>query len=145
MGRVRNKAIWVGLVAVVVLGSVAPASAQAPVQVTATSGIAFISSPDHDTVDPIAGPIVTGYQLNVMIISNGALAFTRGLGKPTPVAGEIVVRPIAEFGKLARNLIHTMTVSATGPGGAGVSPTSDPFGAFDGPAPPRVPGKPSIR
>jgi hypothetical protein len=101
----------------------------------------FTASPDHNAV--VGGvAIVASYQLDMMHASaTGALAFSKGLGKPTPDASNTISVAIPEF--LAQpSGVYVGTVSAVGPGGAGKSAPSDPFAWVTAPA---QPGKPSIR
>jgi hypothetical protein len=123
-------------------GFASVASAQTPTVVTANSGIAFVASADHNvTVGGVA--VVTSYQVDV-IAAQGTTAtgFSLGLGKPSPDASNtITVQPLAQFGGLLQG-VYTMTVSAIGPGGNGVSAASDPFVRV---LPARAPGKPAAR
>ncbi len=118
-----------------------PAAAQT--LVTATSGITFPASPDHAVV-VLGVAKVDHYDLNVVAANAvGAIAFTRGLGKPTPDANNnILLPPIVEFGTSTPATEYVATVVAVGlSGDRGVSPISDPFARL---AAPRPPGKPAV-
>jgi hypothetical protein len=123
---------WLGLVV-----CAAPLEAQAPAPT-----LVFVASADHATVVGTT-PVVTGYQLDVLMdTGNGALAFTRSLGKPVPNAQQEITTVIPEF--LGRaNGIYVARVSAQGPGGTSASQPSDPFPWVG--QPPAPPGKPSMR
>lgn len=103
--------------------------------------VAFTASPDHAT--NIGGvDILTSYQLDVMVSnSTGALAFTKGLGKPTPDATNTITVTVPEFVTQARNT-YVAIVSAVGPGGSTKSVPSDPFVST---GPPTAPGKPVVK
>lgn len=116
-----------------------PAAAQTPV--TATSGVAFTAPANWN--DVVGGvPVVSSYQLDVMTQTpTGALAFSIGLGKPTPDAANLItVKPIAQLGALAQGT-YVATVSAVGPSGRATSLPSDPFVRVGLPL---APGKPTL-
>lgn len=126
---------------IVSLSMVGLVSAQT-VAVSASSGVSFNPSPDHDVV--FSGvPVVTSYRLDTSIWTTqlGALSFSRDLGKPTPAAGVIIVKPITQFGILPRGS-YVATVAAVGPGGEAKTPLTDPFVQTGPPAAPQ--GKPVV-
>lgn len=115
--------------------------AQAQTAINPTTAI-FSPSTDHNTNVPGVGPLVTNYQLDVMIgNSTGALAFSFNLQKPTPVSGNITVN-IPGFATMASNTTMVATVSAVGPGGTTKSNVSNPFIKLTAPA---APGMPTIQ
>ncbi len=101
----------------------------------------FTASSDHSAVVGTT-PVLTNYSLEVVVgTTTGALAFTKNLGKPTPVNG-IITAPVPEF--LGRtNGVYFAQVSAIGPGGTSKSLFSDPFSWIS--AAPAAAGKPSIQ
>ena len=132
--------IRAGLVLVLLMYAV-PVLAQTPTPVTVTSRVVFTPSIDHAAVDSFSREIVTHYELEVIGQNGlGAIAFTKGLGKPAPnPQGEIDV-VVQEFGGLVVDAVHKAAVSAVGPGGMGRSALSNPFGR---PGPVRTPTAPT--
>lgn len=127
------------IVAVVCVLLAGPAAAQT---VTNPSAVDFTASADHSRVLTDGTAVLTGYQLDVMIASpTGAVAFTKGIGKPTPDGNGLISVPVPEFIKLS-NGSYTATVSAVGPGGSSPSPASAPFNRV---GPPSAPGRPTVR
>lgn len=97
--------------------------------------VTFTPSADHDAVIGTA-PAVTSYQFDAVAMNGvGAIAISRSLGKPTPVAGSIVV-VVPELLTVTKNTVYTGTVTAIGPGGNTPSAVSNPFAV---PGPPRAP------
>jgi hypothetical protein len=75
------------LIALVLLALPSFAQAQATV-ITPASSLTFQSSPDHAVTDPVSGQaLVTSYQADAIVSTGptGALGWTQGLGKPTPM------------------------------------------------------------
>ena len=108
--------------------------AQTATVVTATSRAIFSPSPDHGAVDAFGQPVVDHYDLEVIGTNGtGAIAFTKGLGKPTPISNEIAVT-VPEFGGLTPNAVYRAVVAAVNATGAGRSPQSNSFGV-PGPLP----------
>lgn len=112
--------------------------------------LVFTASTDHNAT--LNGtPILSSYQADVLVgTPTGALAFTQGLGKPTPAtpvppatAGDISIdmSQFPSFVSLARGA-YVVVVSAVGPGGTSRSLPSDPFLRFGTPV---QPGKPRIQ
>jgi len=127
--------LWIGLVCWAVSISIVRAQ---PVLVTATSGAEFTASADHNATVSVGGTIVnvvTNYVLSVFpgTAATGTPAFTLDLGKPTPTAGLITVKPIAQMGTLPTGQ-YVAVVTVNGPGGSAVSPVTSPFGRVQGPA-----------
>lgn len=112
-------------------------------QVNNPTQAVFVASPDHSVV--VNGTaVLTNYQLDIMVgTATGALAVSQNLGKPTPAqtTNEITsdISPVIQ--KLTSGT-YVAFVSAVGPGGAGKSPASDPFGRITAAG---APSKPSIR
>lgn len=99
------------------------------------SKVVFTASPDHSAV--VSGvAVLTNYQLDVMKdTATGALAFTQGLGKPTPSATNDITVTVAQFLTMG-NGTYVAKVSAVGPGGANASAPSNPFVKTGAPAAP---------
>lgn len=117
----------------IVLFLLAPSIAQAQTVVNPTKAI-FTPSIDHNTTVPGVGPLVTNYQLDVMIgNSTGALAFSFNLLKPAPVGGTITVL-IPGFATMMSNTSMVATVATVGPGGTTKSAVSNPFIRLTDPA-----------
>ena len=125
------------LLVLLVVGCTSTARAQVVNPTRAT----FTASADHTaTVGAVA--VLDHYQLDVMVgTPTGALAFTFGLGKPTPAADNSITIPVPPLATLASGL-YVATVSAVGPGGTGRSVPSDPFARVASAA---APGKPTIQ
>lgn len=108
--------------------------------------VAFTVSPDHNVTSVLDNqPLVSSYSLVTMAavpqsgsgpLTGGAVAFTKDLGKPAATNGATLVVLIPEFLTMAVNTKYVATVSAIGPGGAGVSALSAPFGRLGPPAAP---------
>lgn len=110
-----------------ILALLLPATGDAQTAVINPTQASFVASADHTLV--VAGtPVVTAYQLDVMVSTpTGALAFTFNLGKPTPGTGNRIAVTVPQLATLATGA-YVATVSAVGPGGAGKSIPSLPFG-----------------
>lgn len=139
--RMRLGVLVVGLLALAM-----PAAAQIPglILIQPTSVMDFQPSPDHNALALDGTAIVASYRVDYYLLdASGAIptgaspAFSTNLGKPTPVNGLIVV-PNA-FGSIVPNSAYRATAAAVGPGGAGTSGASVPFGK----ASTAVPGAPS--
>ena len=117
------------LIFVLALVMPAAALAQSATPVNEKSRAIFDASADHDRVDTFGTPLVDHYELEVIAANGtGAIAFTKGLGKPTPDASNTIAVVVPEFGGLTPNAIHRATVSAVNTGAASRSALSDPFG-----------------
>lgn len=122
-----------------------PAMAQAQVTILTANTVEFTPSPDHAATRLDGSAVVTSYELNAVAVnSQGAIAITVNLGKPSPVNGKIGPIAVTQLTTITPNLAYTATVTAIGPDGRGVSPSSDPFGRAI-PAAPAAPGKPVVR
>jgi hypothetical protein len=109
-----------------------------------TSVMDFQPSADHDAVKLDGSPVLSNYRVDFYLLDASGnipaaapVAFSLNVGKPDPVSGVIVV-PNA-FGSLLGDTAYRVRVVAIGPGGAGASPTSVPFGKT---APAKVPAAP---
>jgi hypothetical protein len=109
-----------------------------------TSVMDFQPSADHNETLLDGSAIVASYRVDYYLLDasgnvpvGAAPAFSTTLGKPTPTGGVIVV-PNA-FGAIVPDTAYRVRVVAIGPGGAGASPTSVPFGKT---APAKVPAAP---
>lgn len=102
--------------------------------------VEFMASPDHAAVSVVTNsPIVAKYQLNCA--GTGGTPLTKDLGKPTPTAtGFIGPITVAEFLTITVDVLYSCTVTASGPGGVGVSAPSNFFGRS---GPPRAPVAPT--
>lgn len=110
----------------------ATVSAQTTVNPTKAT---FTASADHNTVTS-GVVILTSYQLDVMRdTATGALAFSYGMGKPTPATGNVITVTIPAFLTMG-NGTYVAKVTAIGPGGTGISAPSNPFVKTGGPAAP---------
>lgn len=121
--------------------SLVPVFAQAQTVVN-PSKIVFTASPDHNVVLTSGTAVLTSYELEIMAgTPTGAVAFTKGLGKPAPDGSNTITVTVPEFLTLM-NGTFVGTVSAMGPGGVGVSIPSNPFDHVGKPA---APGKPTAQ
>lgn len=107
--------------------------------VTNPEVVYFTASPDHAT-------LVDHYDLNVMSNTvTGALAFTQGLGKPTPMADNNVISVgIPRFLQLTPGT-YVVTVDAVGSGSTPLKATSAPSDPFTVTGVIRAPGKPGVK
>ena len=111
------------------------AFAQSATPVSASSRATFIASSDHNTVTSFGQAVVDHYELEVIAQNGtGAIAFTKGLGKPAPNAANEISLVIPEFGGLVPNAVHRAVVSAVNASAVGRSAQSNPFGVA-GPLP----------
>lgn len=91
--------------------------------------VEFTPSPDHTATDLAGSPILTSYQFDAVAMNTlGAVALTKGLGKPTANAQGLIVVVVPELSTLTPNTLYTATVTAIGPAGSAVSAPSNPFG-----------------
>ena len=104
------------LTVAVLLIAALSASAQTPVFVTPSSSITFTASPDHSQTALDGTQLVTGYKANYCQQSAPTNCTSVPLGKPTPNASNVISIPNF-FGQLTPNILWTVVVQATGPGG----------------------------
>jgi hypothetical protein len=104
----------------------------------------FAPSADHNATALDGSAVVASYRVDYFLLdasgnvpAGAAPAFSTTLGKPAPTGGVIVV-PNA-FSAIVPDTAYRARVVAIGPGGAGASPVSVPFGKT---APARVPAAP---
>lgn len=123
----------------------AAVQAQTPTPVTATSGVSFDISSDHAATNADGSAVVTSYEFRYQPGTTAGCTPVppANVGKPAPIAGRITVQPIAGMGALAANCLYTGVIVALGPGGEGVSPSSDPFVRVVAKVP-AAPGKPAV-
>jgi len=115
--------------------------AQTPV--TAASGVSFVPSADHGANNADGTPVVSNYEWRYVPGAGCQPVPAVDIGKPAPVAGSILVKPLAGMGTLTANCNYTGVIVAVGPGGEGVSTPSDPFVRSVAKAP-AAPGKPGV-
>jgi hypothetical protein len=90
--------------------------------------VTFTVSADHNATTIDGQPKLTSYQLDVMAQNNlGAIAFSQGLGKPTPNAANDATVAVPNLRNLAVNVVFVAKVTALGNGDPGVSALSNPF------------------
>jgi hypothetical protein len=105
--------------------------------------VIFTASSDHAKQLQDGTPAVSSYELDCMVGTvTGAVAFTKGLGKPTPApttndigpinVPEFITQPFGTF---------VCTVGAVGPTGGKAFSTPTPFNSVP-PAGPNAPGAP---
>ncbi len=118
------------------------AVAQTPIPVTATSQFVFTASTDHSRTSAFGLNLVDRYELEVSTLADVVLA-TVNLGKPAPEAtsNDISV-PVGDalLKQLIANTQYHYRAIAVGPGGAGRSLPSVPFGV---PGPVGLPAAPT--
>lgn len=104
--------------------------AQAQTVVTATSQFAFTASADHSRTTSFGTAMVDRYDVEVYNSAN-VVQTTINIGKPTPAptTNEIAV-PLGStlVNSLTKDALYTFRAVAVGPGGAGRSLPSSPFG-----------------
>lgn len=106
---IRMKFVWTA--ALVLMA----ATAGAQTQITATSGVEFNLSADHDALNADGTAVTDHYDLEIVTNSNGALFFTQALGKPAGApGGPVTVKPIASFSTLTRGVLYKAAVVAVG-------------------------------
>ena len=110
----------------------APVSAQTKVVQNPTT-VSFTPSPDHGTTLSDGTMIVTRYELRMFLVGQTVPVAVRDLAKPVPVSGTISVTNAAWFVPLAPNVELISRVAAIGPGGEGVSASSNPFAMLTAP------------
>jgi hypothetical protein len=105
--------------------------------VTNPTAATFTASADHAATLTDGTQAVTSYELACMAsVQNGALAFTKGLGKPTPDATNTIgPLQVPELRTLSFGT-YVCTAAAVGPGGKGVSAPSNPFNSVPSPGAP---------
>ena len=99
----------------------------------------FNVSMNHNWVHTDGVPIVDHYEVEVVVVSNGALFLTIGIGKPPAADGARVTVALPQLANLPRDIIHQGIVVSVGPGGTGRSAPSNPFvvpSAAPAPGPP---------
>lgn len=119
-------------------------TATAQLVITPTTAIAFTASLDHNgTFGSPPIPTVSNYQLDfcVSTVALTAICATPAIagvnvGKPTPDGTNTITVP-ALASLVQPNTTYVAFVSAVGPGGVGVDPTSSV--PFIRPGPPRAP------
>lgn len=119
----------------------ASAAAQTVTPVTATSPLTFTASADHNLRTPFGVDVVERYDFEIRSAAD-AIVYTRSLGKPTPGAANEISVPIGAdaLKVLTSNAVFSARVAAVGPGGAGRSLPSNPFGV---PGPVGLPAAPT--
>lgn len=77
--------------------------------------VSFTASPDHSVIGPNGTtPLVDHYDLNAYISNNtGTLAFTQGLGKPSPDGTGVITATLSQtfLGAMANNTVYVAKVS----------------------------------
>lgn len=103
--------------------------AQTVTNVTGTMGISF-TDVDQNATAADGTPLISKYEMRFTpaVPASCAAAPPANLGKPVADAtGTINAKPVPAFGTLPANCIYTLVIAAMGPGGEGVSVSSDPF------------------
>lgn len=108
--------------------------------------VEFTPSPDHSAALLDGSPIVASYELQAIAQNaTGAIAITKGLGKPAPNSQGLIAAMVPEFATLTPGAVYTATVSAVGPGGRTASAPSGPFGRVGMAPAPRAPTGVKVR
>jgi hypothetical protein len=123
-----------------VLALVACASlASAQTVVVNPTTVEFTASTDHNALGLDGVALISRYDLRIYIEAGMTLVTTIALGKPSPLAGQIVVTNAAWFSPLQPNTRMVARVVAVGPTWEAASNISNPFGTAGPPAAPTVP------
>jgi hypothetical protein len=121
-----TKTFWIGCL-LYFLAFVALANAQTAPTPNPTAGEFNVAS-NHNAIHTDGLPIVDHYEMEIVVVSNGALFLTLGIGKPQAADGARVTVPLPTLAStLTRDVIYYGIMVSVGPGGTGRSAPSNPF------------------
>jgi hypothetical protein len=91
--------------------------------------VEFTASIDHDTLGSNGQPIVFRYDLLLYAAGSSSPTSTVSLGKPSPDGGGTIRVPLASVlsPRPPGGIVYEARIAAVGPGGSGISQTSNTF------------------